>query len=144
MEPLVKGAVPKSTFKLDLNSKEEEARSQVVLPYIRYSNESPQERHTCFVMVFIFISGSRARLPPAGRLKDKLFTKQRLKTGMTKTPTMILKYNVNFFIDGKTTVRNTIFICFRIFNQCHFICHVYFRHKVAMPLLLNLDFSSYG
>lgn len=59
---------------------------------------------------------------------------------MTKTPTMILKYNVNFFIDGKTTVRNTIFICFRIFNQCHFICHVYFRHKVAMPLLLNLDF----
>ena len=28
--------IPKSTFKLDLNAKEEEARSQVVLPYIRY------------------------------------------------------------------------------------------------------------
>ncbi|XP_057373669.1 elongator complex protein 5-like [Daphnia carinata] len=32
---LPKNAVPKSTFKLDLNAKEEEARSQVVLPYIR-------------------------------------------------------------------------------------------------------------
>lgn len=29
--------VPASTFKLALNSKEEEARSQVVLPYIRYA-----------------------------------------------------------------------------------------------------------
>lgn len=45
LEPLVnktvtqlptKSAVPLSTFKLDLNAKEEVARSQVVLPYIRY------------------------------------------------------------------------------------------------------------
>ncbi|KAI9550294.1 hypothetical protein GHT06_000613 [Daphnia sinensis] len=35
VESLPKHAVPKSTFKLDLNAKEEEARSQVVLPYIR-------------------------------------------------------------------------------------------------------------
>ncbi|KZS09505.1 Uncharacterized protein APZ42_026331 [Daphnia magna] len=35
VDSLPKNAVPKSTFKLDLNAKEEEARSQVVLPYIR-------------------------------------------------------------------------------------------------------------
>ena len=32
----VKSSLPSSTFKLDLNASEEEARSQVVLPYLRY------------------------------------------------------------------------------------------------------------
>ena len=31
----IKTALPSSTFKLDLNASEEEARSQVILPYIR-------------------------------------------------------------------------------------------------------------
>lgn len=31
----VKSSLPSSTFKLDLNAREEEARSQVVLPYLR-------------------------------------------------------------------------------------------------------------
>lgn len=34
-DSLPKSAVPKSTFKLGLNAREEKARSQVVLPYIR-------------------------------------------------------------------------------------------------------------
>lgn len=34
-DSLPKSAVPKSTFKLDLNAREEQARSQVVLPYIK-------------------------------------------------------------------------------------------------------------
>lgn len=35
-ESLAKSVMPQSTFKIDLNAREEEARSQVVLPYIRY------------------------------------------------------------------------------------------------------------
>ncbi|EFX68336.1 hypothetical protein DAPPUDRAFT_301477 [Daphnia pulex] len=42
-DSLPKSAVPKSTFKLDLNAREEQARSQVVLPYIKKHNESTSE-----------------------------------------------------------------------------------------------------
>ncbi|EFX64735.1 hypothetical protein DAPPUDRAFT_333884 [Daphnia pulex] len=42
-DSLPKSAVPKSTFKLDLNAREEQARSQVVLPYIKKHNESSSE-----------------------------------------------------------------------------------------------------
>lgn len=64
LEPLVnktvpqlptKTTVPLSTFKLDLNAKEEVARSQVVLPYIRYYywlKDIPTFFYTCsFILV---------------------------------------------------------------------------------------------